>query len=434
MIYIILLILMLIGVYAYDIRGYRRNYKLSYWGLMVVLIIIAGLRYRIGTDSVLYESRYLAVPAIWDLFSFNFDSTRFEPGFLVFSSITRTFSPDFMWLQFTEAIVIDGVVFWFISKNSKHRFLSVTLYFLFLYLNLNTQVLREALAVAVFLLSWPFFRDGKWLQYYCTVIIACFLHTSAFFTLLLPLCCLPGIRECFVFGKRAILICLVIFGIGVFIQERFTAVFSLMAFTQRMMDRVNTYSHDAMGGAYLNVLGVLSLFIRFCLYPLLAMWLAQKSYNFSRRKFHKTIFKGALLTPEEKLLEKNEREERLQKNRSFLRWELMVLMGVYLMVFSIPMFIFSRYFNYFGMFALVSVADMAYSKITWTNGRKIRLSNIAWSLVLAPLFFFVLYSYTAPATRSGSLKTYQIYYPYYTRLNPNTDTDREAIYRYWGVR
>ena len=442
---------MLFCVYAYDLRRHVSLYKFSYWGFFVVLVVLAGLRYRIGTDSIVYENFYDRVPMLWELPSFKFDSTRFEPGFMIFQSIARTFSPDFIWLQFLESIVVNLVIFWFILRNTRHRFLCLTFYYVVLYLNLNTQVLREALAVSLFLLAWPALRDGKWWLYYILAGLASFMHTSALFTLLIPIFCLPGIRELFVLGKRTIFILIFILAVGIFIERRFSDVFSLIAVTQRVIDRVNTYSKSAFSSGHLNIFGFISTLVQYCLYPLLALYFANQELKF-KQKFKPSISSNTVnLTPKNlvgskgrksrenemladvKLNLKEKEDERKKAKREFDRWQMMVLLGVYFMVLSLTMFIFGRYYNYFGMFCFAVIADWAFSKMV-VKGKEIRLKNSLWVIILLPWFFYNLYAYAAPVNKSGTLKTYQIYYPYYSRLNPQVDSKREDIYRYLDAR
>lgn len=431
--------LMLFGVYAYDYRRRQHLFSFSYWGLFVLLVVVAGIRYRIGTDSIIYERIYEDVPPLWKIFNYNFDSTRFEPAFLIFASIPKSFSPDFMWLQVLESLVVNLVVFWFVLKNSKNKFLSITLYYIVLYLNLNTQVLREALAVSLFLLAWPSFRDGKWLWYYCLTGLATFFHTSALLTLLLPIFCIPGIRQTVMFGKRTLFICIILLGVGVYMQMRFTSFFQVLAVTQRAMDRVNEYAKNEMSGNSMNIMGMAGTFIQYCLYPLIALYFANAALRYKgivlKRSFKRAerAQKNQQLSREEAAALKKERRAQRRETRDFERWQLMVLMGVYFMIISIPVFIMRRYFNYFGMFCLVAVADWAFSTLI-VKGKKFRLRPLYWAIVLFPFFFFNIYFYTSKVNGSGTLKTYQIYYPYNTRFDPEMDPDREAIYRFLDAR
>lgn len=406
MIYLIVFFLIIYCVYAYDYRKYPHFQSLTYWGFFVALVVIAGLRYRIGIDSIIYENYYDEMPAFWELEKFKFDSTRLEPGFMIFASIPKAITSDFTLLQFFEAFVVNFVIFWFIKKNTPHKFLALSLYVIALYLNLTTQVIREALAVALFLLAWPYFRDGKWLWYYLLCLVATTIHTSALLTLLLPLACLPGVRQLFKLGWRTFFICIAIIALGFVIQTRFKDFFMMMAMNDRMAGRAEAYSNVAAGGSVLNLFGIIHVFILYCLYPLLSIFFLRY-----------------------KMKDVGNEEERT----SFNKLEIVVMTGIYFTMLSIPMFIMGRYFNYFGLFGIIAISKWISSKIYYRK-RRFKVKPIYWVLILIPLYFMYFQSYMAPANKSGTLKTYMIYYPYVTRFNPEMIPQREEIYRYNNAR
>lgn len=406
MIYFIVFFLMILCVYAYDYRKYTHFYSVSYWGFFVLLVLIAGLRYRIGIDSIVYEDYYDKVPTLASLSNFKFDSTRFEPGFMIFASLTRSISDDFTLLQFSQAIVVNLVIFWFILKNTPHRFLCLSLYFLILYLNLTTQVMREALAVCLFLLAWPFFRDGKWLQYYALCFVAFFFHTSAVLTFLLPLMCIPGIKYFFQFGWRSLFICAGVLILGFVIRNQFYDFFLMLSLTDRMMDRAHEYSKDVQGGGVLNVAGALLVVLKYVLFPMIALY-------FTKYKWRRLG---------------DEKEE-----KRFQKLEMLVLICVYLQLLSVPMFIFGRYYNYFSMFTFVLIASCVSSRL-YTAKKILKVKPGYWVVAMSIYYFLGFHFYLVPANKSGTLKTYSIYYPYVTRFNPYMDPDREAIFRYYDAR
>lgn len=432
MIYVILLLLMFVCVYKFDLLHHKQFNNLSYWLFCIALIIVAGLRYRLGGDSVVYELDYENIPRFWELGKYKFSSVRYEPGFIFLESITKSISSDFTLFQFFHATIVNIVIFFFIKNNTIHKFTCLTFYFIILYLNLNCQVLRESLAVACFLLSWPYFRDGKWIGYYLLILLGSTFHTSAFLLFLLPLGCLPGVKSLFLFGKRTIVICLVVLALGIFIQTRFSAVFSIMAVTERIMDRVNSYSRDEMSGSMLNLMGFIGMTIQYILYPLIALYFANQKMG--RGGLFRKVKKNPVRELSNPFKEDSHKRklyeiEKRKENKVFDRWQFLVLVGIYFMVFSMPMFIFRRYFNYFGMFALATVATWLFSKIYY-NRKVYKLKLAYWIIIIFPFYFMNLYFYNANANKSGTLKTYMIYYPYYHRLDPQMDQNRENIYRY----
>lgn len=407
MIYFLVFFLLLICIYAFDYRGYTRFYSFSYWGLLAIFIFVVGMRFRIGTDSIVYERLFADMPKFWEFSKYNFNTTRFEPGFIFFTSIPRSFSSDFTLFQFFHAIVINSIIFWFILKNTSHRFVCLSFYYLILYLNLNTQVLREALAVVTFLLAWPFFRDGKWLQYYLLALLSVVFHTSAFLLLFLPLFCLPGIKKAFRFGWRTLFICVGLLLAGYIIQKRFSEFFMLLSFSERMSGRVHEYAHNAMSGSMVNIVGAINVFVTTMFFPLVALYFANNKMKGEKDKL---------------------------KLKHFHRLEMMVLLCIYLSVLSIPIFILSRYYNYFGIFSFVVVASWVFSKLKYKR-KYYKLNFGYWALVLAA-FYLINFNtyYLTSANKAGTLKTYMVYYPYVSRLDPSMNTNREAVFKYYDAR
>ena len=99
---------------------------------------------------------------------------------------------DFIFFQIVHSIIINSVVFWFISSNTKNKFTAVFLYFLFLYVLVNMEIAREALAVSVFLVSVKFLQNKKYVAYYLLAIIAFLFHYGAAISFVFPL--IYGIR------------------------------------------------------------------------------------------------------------------------------------------------------------------------------------------------------------------------------------------------
>ena len=54
LIYIVLLIYLTVLCYVYDIKAFRKNRNLHYVCSCIILILVAGLRYRVGLDTIAY--------------------------------------------------------------------------------------------------------------------------------------------------------------------------------------------------------------------------------------------------------------------------------------------------------------------------------------------------------------------------------------------
>lgn len=344
------------------------------------------------------------MPTFEDLGRAKFSGIRYEPGFVVFASLARSLSPDFTLFQFFHAIVVNTIIFWFVYKNTKNKFIAITLYYVCLYLNLNTEVLRESLAVCCFLLAWPFFRDGKWICYYLMIILAMTFHISATMLLFFPLCAIPGIRTLFTLGKRNIFICLIIFGICLLIQRRFFSVIQSMSSSDIVSERAEIYAKSSFGGIILNVLGMVEYTIKLIIIPLCALWFLKAKYSIDKTS---------------------------KENKSFQKMEILIIIGIYLVVVSFVINIFNRYNNYLGLFNFIVISSCFFTKYeSEKRQRPLKIPGIYWSLIFLFILLVNSNGYMAGTYGSDTNKRYSLYYPYYSRLNPQIDPKREEIYRY----
>lgn len=393
--------MLLVLCYRYDYAGHRRH-KMT-WTVIsfITLVLIAGLRYRIGVDSIRYESFFEKVPKIWEITRIYFETTRWEPGFIVFMSICRSISDDFTVFQLLHALFVNTAVFYFFYRNSRHFFFCLTAYALMNFIPLNTEVLREAMAVAIFLWAWEPFKRGNYLLYSLLIIVAMFFHMGSMILLTMPLMRLPGLRELFKFGKRTLFLCTGLLAFGFIINLMFFEFVKLISFSVEMTDRATVYAASELGGNLFNPMGVLGFSIRYIFYPLAAMFfLKRESKNWDR-------------------------EERMVMSKI----QIFAFMSIYVCILTIPIAIFHRFNSYFFFFSILIVSDWVFT-ILHMKTRKVRLSFAYWAIIFIPLIVFHIKSQTGGENESATLKGYMRYIPYYSRFNPEEDRDREAIFRY----
>ena len=388
-------------IYEFDYRSVERGRMFCFLTMLVVFIFLAGFRYRLGQDTVMYVKEYANLHPINLLSSDDFKSTRFAPGFLILTSFFRVFGPDFIVFQVVHSIFVNAVIFWFLYKNSRHLFFSILLFFFYLYFLLLFQQMRESIAVSIFLLAWPAFRDGKWLIWYIASLLAFSFHISAFVMFILPLLYLPGIRQLFVFGIRTWFICAAIMVIAFAIQAVFFKYIELIAFTETMIERVQTYDKNVLGGSLLNINGIVGKFIQYLLYPLVALFFVNK-----------------------------ENKNKKNDDEAFRKEQMMTLMSVYIGIFSIFVAIVARYNNYFFIFAILLLSDWIFTKLP-IFGKKLRVQFVYWFIFFLPMFGFQFYNtYYSTINKSGTIRGYMVYYPYSSYFDQTIDKKREEAIRY----
>lgn len=186
MIYIFLFILLLFFSFYYDVYRETKLKKESYYILLILFILIAGFRYRVGVDTLSYMNRFDNLP-----FSGYFDSSyleysNVEVSWTLVCVISRSIFNNWIVVQILHAIFVNAVIFYFIKKYTTFYFTAILLYYIFCYHYFNMEIMRESVAICFFLISINAYMHSKWIKYYLLILVSIFFHSSAFFLVFLP--------------------------------------------------------------------------------------------------------------------------------------------------------------------------------------------------------------------------------------------------------
>lgn len=409
--YIALFLCLLGCIYIYDIRRYGRGRNVAFLMLLVAFTAMAGFRYRLGYDTTAYEEYYQMIldgaPVRENL------QQRIGPGFRCLFHAMAAISLDFIWIQILTAAIINVAVFRFARGFAKNLFLFLTFYFIFLYFQLSFQVIREAMAVSILLISWPSVVKGKWLHYYLLAAVALVIHHAAVFMLFLPVCFLPRVRNLFRLNLWALPMIAASVLAGVIFNRYFAEIMNAVASLSPSMKHFgNIYSDTMFSGMILNWKGVTAKVILRMIYPAAALFLLLDN---QRRK-------ASAVSGVEKIEEQSQYLGKL---------EIMVMAGIYISAAAIPVHILSRYIDYMAFFMLLPVANAAFSDVGLLK-RFRRQSDFIWTLALIPFLFLGIYNFFTPEESYPQLRHYRQYHPYSSRLNPVRDEQRERLYRAIG--
>ena len=198
MIYLLLLLYIIFLVYTIDVKKIRVNKDTHLGILFLLFVVVCGLRYNIGGDTLGYMQSWKYYPA---LFQYNgiknpievkmcepeFD--RFQLGWITLAMLFKNISNSFFVFQFALSFILNYAIFRTIRKYSEYPFLTLLIFYMnFTFFELEFEVLRESLAVSIFLLfAFDNYIKKRWIRYYLGVIIAYFIHPSAIMMFLLPL-------------------------------------------------------------------------------------------------------------------------------------------------------------------------------------------------------------------------------------------------------
>ncbi len=187
MIYFIILILFLIIAYIYDINKVRQGKEFLYLIELFILISLAAFRYRVGGDSLAYEDDYKNLPTFSELMKFGFSDMQYQPLWYILNALTKSVSNKFFFFQLIHAIIINSCIFIFINKYCIHKFSFIVFYFIFLYPYFNFEILRESIAIVIFLFAFPLIQEKKYLKYYLLNVLSFLFHPSALFLFIVPI-------------------------------------------------------------------------------------------------------------------------------------------------------------------------------------------------------------------------------------------------------
>ena len=354
-----------------------------YYLNLVVLILLAGLRYRVGGDTLMYMSVFDECPTLDELKYFNFDTAQYNPLWYIFNAISKSIYDDFFFFQFIHACIVNPIFFSFFKRYCPNYYFSVILlYYVGYFCYFNMEVLRESLCICFLLLGTRFLLEKRWIPYYTMCICALFMHYSALVMFLFPLLS--------VFFKKPSWTYQLILFIGIF---AFTTVvnvpmllLSALSLDEQLMVLAEKYLDKER-----NLMGMLSLLLQYL--PLLGMIFLRERYNI-RLKID--------FTP--------------------------IVMGVVVIyAFSMNLTGLNRLVNYFIPFILIYTTNTTYYVISNIE-RKLTLGYTALAASFALLCFNYYYYYAKDVSDAyPNTKFYTIFHPYHSVFFPEQDEHRERF-------
>lgn len=174
--FIIIGMILLFSIVFEKFRNINLN-VIFYISLVFSLVFFTGLRGNIEPD---YEN-YLDI----------FNNSKLginlgvEPGFYYLNSFISNWGLDFQWVIFLMALFTVIIKINFFIKNSKNYLFSFLIYYCSMFFLYDFIAIRQALAMAIFMISVPYIVERKFLPYLICIIFASTFHLSAL--VLLPI-------------------------------------------------------------------------------------------------------------------------------------------------------------------------------------------------------------------------------------------------------
>jgi hypothetical protein len=178
MIYLIVFIYLLYLSIHYDILE-NNSYKWTHYKIVVtLLILVAGLRWRIGSDTVGYASEFYLSHDLFHLEWGDFESPMRMPLWVLLNATCKSIWNDFLLVQFVVAAFGIGMIGHFIRKACPSLCFFVLLCYLAggLYNHIHFELMRGSLSLGFFLLGILAVNDRKTKKFLLYFLVAVLFH------------------------------------------------------------------------------------------------------------------------------------------------------------------------------------------------------------------------------------------------------------------
>lgn len=186
--YIVLMIFNFILNSILKVNRSKQGQKIYIFLMGVMLVAVSGFRtIDIGVDTSQFCINFVRISNCTSL-SDAIAITRYESGFVLFCYFLSRISNDYQILIFCSSLIITISVLDFIKKNSRDIAFSIYFYITMSFFGMYMNIMRQALAIAIFLWAYDYFyKEKKYLKFFIGVVLASTFHSTALVLLALPL-------------------------------------------------------------------------------------------------------------------------------------------------------------------------------------------------------------------------------------------------------
>lgn len=192
MVYLIPLPFIFWGIYKYDYLGCHDSCCI-YKFLMLYFIILSGLSYKVGSDIPVYMLEFNIIK--WqDLLDVGFLSNR-QLLWILLENLCKDIVPSFVFFKLLIAIIFYVLAFPFFKYFTTYKYIALLLFYFIMSFDINFNILRQSLAIALFLKSLQYLNQGQIIQAIIFIFLSILFHNSAVFLLIIPLLYMLNIRK-----------------------------------------------------------------------------------------------------------------------------------------------------------------------------------------------------------------------------------------------
>jgi transmembrane protein EpsG len=162
--------------YKKNIFGYSYPSNLMFFFLFIALFLVAGLRWKVGTDYSNYEAVFSRIQTLdfKDILNFNT-----EYGYTLFTWVILKISPEYQLVFLAFSFFTIGIIVLSIREYSTSFTFSIILYITTMSYFGSFNGIRQWLASAIIFFAYRYIITSNFKKYLTFVIIAALIHNSA---------------------------------------------------------------------------------------------------------------------------------------------------------------------------------------------------------------------------------------------------------------
>ena len=371
--YIIFILLTAYYSFQYDrIEEYDSHKQHRLWMMCAYLVLLTGLSYGLGGDKFVYMEEFENYPNtfsnVGDYIFLQFMLSGQMPLWTLTNMLAKAVFHSFYAVQLIQSAAINIAVCYIVSKYTHRYFLFLLLYFFTLqYFILNTEVMREGMAISFALIGIHGYLSGrKWL-FGVMFSISLLFHISAAIIILFPFTIFK------VSWKTLGIAFFTSFAIWLISDLLLGRVmYAILGGMGAMVEKVLFYSLQAS-----TIFGFLRSAITFIIFPFIIMYTVMLN------------------------------ETDVQKRKSYER---MIVFMLYLGILASSFAGFIRFYNYARIFYLILFAEFAYTLFWQKKLLIVRLGTLVGTIFLVLLQYMIPYKTT-------NTHYFDFFYPYTCILN-----------------
>lgn len=385
MIYLVLFFILICLVIRYDINGKTEYKNTCYLCVLALLILLSGLRYRLGIDTTYYlYSYYHERPMLHEITIEDLNFGK-DPLFMLINSIVKTIGGKFYIVQLIHAAIVNSLIFLYFRRYSECLFTCVLLYFVTIFLVLNMEEMRASISIAISLFANDFIIKRKWLKGLMLYGVCCLCHASSIFLLIfIPI--ISFIR--FNFKGLLILFSLALIGIIAmqFLIDNFQQVIDL---DEVVDNKIGFYlSDDEYTVGTVNVFGYISTILGL-IYPM--------AYLFYLKNH--------------------------EKSSSLLAVEPFLMLFFLFSILSLQIPIIYRFVRFYSIYNILFVSSFFIYLLQKQSILSKGIQSLRVFIIMLPFIYSIIKGYS-------DVKTYARYFPYASVIDMETNDQRERVYKH----